>query len=193
MISRVLSAAAVTLIALAVTSPPVGAQTSRAEIRTWGGQVYQVSDPSLELNYTIQVPPPQGGKGPSEGAATTGAKTPMLFGTAEAIGDFLDKQPEPIQAHRQRETITLQKDGAEIRLALNSVNSLFFSRQPVPTSLPPYAVSQQYRYSATAVLDDGSRIEGTYINLGTTFLRGRTPQGRVDIPWDQIEVVRFAR
>jgi hypothetical protein len=192
MISRILTAAAVGLTALAVTSLPVAAQSPRAEIRTWGGQVYEVSDPSLELNYTIQVPPPQGGRGPSEGAATTGAKTPMLFGTAEAIGDFLDKQPEPIQAHRLRETITLQKGGAEIRLALNSVNALFFSRQPVPTSLPPY-VAQQYRYSATAVLDDGSRIEGTYVNLGTTFLRGRTPQGRVDIPWDQIEVVRFAR
>ena len=191
MISRILTAAAVGLTALAVTSLPVAGQSSRAEIRTWGGQVYEVSDPSLELNYTIQVPA-QGGNGPSEGAAKTGAKTPMLFGTAEAIGDFLDKQPEPIQAHRLRETITLQKGGAEIRLALSSVNALFFSRQPVPTSLPAY-VAPQYRYSATAVLDDGSRIEGTYVNLGTTFLRGRTPQGRVDIPWDQIEVVRFAR
>jgi hypothetical protein len=188
---KILSAAAVAVTALAVTSLPVAAQGSRAEIRTWGGQVYEVSDPSLELNYTIQVPA-KAANGPAEGAATTGAKTPMLFGTAEAIGQFLDKQPEPIQAHRLRETITLQKDGAEIRLALSSVNALLFSRQPVRTSLPQY-LGSQYRYAATAVLEDGSRIEGTYVNLGTTFLRGRTPHGRVDVPWDQIEAVRFTR
>jgi hypothetical protein len=43
------------------------------------------------------------------------------------------------------------------------------------------------------VLLDGSRIEGDYVNLGTTFLRGRTPYERVDIPWQDIETVRFSR
>ena len=43
------------------------------------------------------------------------------------------------------------------------------------------------------MLEDGSRVEGDYVNLGTTFLRGRAGQGRVDIPWDQIEIVRFKR
>jgi hypothetical protein len=59
--------------------------------------------------------------------------------------------------------------------------------------LPSYVAAGHYRYSATALLDDGSRIEADYVSLGTTFLRGRTAQGRMDIPWEQIEVVRFTR
>jgi hypothetical protein len=33
------------------------------------------------------------------------------------------------------------------------------------------------------------RIDGDYVNLGTTMLRGRTPAGRVDIPWEHIEQI----
>jgi peptidoglycan-associated lipoprotein len=48
-----------------------------------------------------------------------------------------------------------------------------------------------FRYFATAELVDGSRVEGDYVSLGTTVLRGMTPQGRVDIPWQDIENVSF--
>jgi hypothetical protein len=154
--------------------------------------VYQLTDSSLEVLYTIMVPKNGGGE-PAEAAPTTGARAPMLFGSAGAIGQFLDKQPEPLQGHRQSESITLRKDGAEIRLALASLGALFFVRQPVRSTLPPYAAREHYRYSATAVLTDGSRIEGDYVSLGTAFIRGRTPHGQVDIPWNQIEVVRFTR
>jgi len=47
--------------------------------------------------------------------------------------------------------------------------------------------------AATAVLSDGSKIEGDYVNLGTALLRGATPQGTIDIPWDEIESIRFRR
>jgi hypothetical protein len=43
------------------------------------------------------------------------------------------------------------------------------------------------------MLLDGTRLEGEYVNLGTTYLRGRTPHSRVDIPWEQIETLRFTR
>lgn len=178
---------------IAVTAAPVVAQTPRAQVRTWAGEAYELADPSLEVLYTIQVKRKDEGPEPAESAQSTGAKTPMLFGTASAIGAFLDKQPEPLHGHRLRDTVTLLKDGTEIRLELASITALVFARQPVRTELPPYIAAQQYRYAATAVLNDGSRIEGTYVNLGTTFLRGRTMHGRVDIPWDQIEVVRFTR
>ena len=49
------------------------------------------------------------------------------------------------------------------------------------------------RYAASVVLTDGSRVDGDYVNLGTVVLRGQTPEGRVDIPWQDIEVVRFSR
>ena len=40
---------------------------------------------------------------------------------------------------------------------------------------------------------DGSRIESEYVNLGALRLRGTTPQGRVDLPWQELESVRFER
>jgi len=42
-------------------------------------------------------------------------------------------------------------------------------------------------------LADGRRIAADYVNLGTAILRGATPDGRLDIPWQDIEVLRFAR
>ena len=180
------------LALLAAAAVPAGAQTS-AEVRTWAGHTYQLTEPSLEVLYTIMVPKKEEGSGPSEGAPSTGARAPMLFGSASAIGQFLDKQPEPLHGHRQSETITLRQARSEVRLALASVDALVFARQAARSTLPPYVVPDHYRYSVIAVLDDGSRVEGDYVNLGTTFLRGRTAQGRVDIPWEQIEIVRFKR
>jgi hypothetical protein len=180
------------LALLAAAAVPAGAQTS-AEVRTWAGHTYQLTEPSLEVLYTIVVPKKEEGSGPSEGAPSTGARAPMLFGSASAIGQFLDKQPEPLHGHRQSETITLRQARSEVRLTLASVDALVFARQAARSTLPPYVVPDHYRYSVIAVLDDGSRVEGDYVNLGTTFLRGRTAQGRVDIPWEQIEIVRFKR
>jgi hypothetical protein len=183
---------AVSLAVCAAGAAPAGGQTMNAEVRTWTGQVYQLADPSLEVLYTIMVKQANGQE-PSESAATTGAKAPMLFGSAGAISQFLDKQPDPLLGNRQSETITLRKDGTEIRLPLASIGALFFARQPARSTLPPYIASGHYRYSATAVLNDGSRIEADYVSLGSTFLRGRTAHGRVEIPWEHIEVVRFTR
>jgi hypothetical protein len=184
---------AVALTVLVAGNAPAGGQTLNAEVRTWTGQVYQLADPSLEVLYTIMLPKKDEGAAPSETGSAPSAKTPMLFGSAGAISQFLDKQPEPLLGHRQSETVTLRKDGAEIRLPLASVGALVFKRQPARSTLPPYVAPEHYRYSATAVLDDGSRIEADYVSLGTTFLRGHTAHGRVDIPWQQIETVRFTR
>lgn len=192
MMRKVLISAAAAATALVGAATPLSAQTVAAEVRTWSGQVYQLADPSLEVRYTIMIPKKEDA-GPADTAPTTGGKTPMLFGSAAAIGQFLDKQPEPIQGHRQSETITLRQDHTEIRLPLASVAALFFTRQRAASTLPAYAASEHYRYGATAVLTDGSRIEGDYVSLGTTALRGRTAYGRVDIPWEQIEIVRFKR
>lgn len=183
---------AVSLAVCAAGAAPAGGQTLNAEVRTWAGQVYQLADPSLEVLYTIMVKKADGAE-PSETAPTSGPKTPVLFGSASAIGQFLDKQPDPLQGNRQSETITLRKDGAEVRLPLASIGALSFARHPARSTLPPYVAPEHYRYSATAVLNDGSRIEADYVSLGTTFLRGRTAHGRVDIPWEHIEVVRFTR
>jgi hypothetical protein len=181
------------LVMLIAGATPARAQTTSAEVRTWAGQTYQLSEPSLEVLYTIMVPKKDEGGGASDTAVTTGARAPMLFGNAASVSQFLEKQPEPLQGNRQSESITLRQDRSEVRLPLASIGALFFSRQPARSGLPPYVAPEQYRYSVIAVLDDGSRVEGDYVNLGTAFLRGRTASGRVDIPWDQIEIVRFKR
>jgi hypothetical protein len=181
------------LVMLVAGAAPAVAQTTSAEVRTWTGQTYQLAEPSLEVLYTIMVPKKDDAGAPSDTAQTTGARAPMLFGSAANISQFLDKQPDPLQGLRQSESITLRQNRSEVRLALANIGALFFSRQPARSTLPPYVAPEHYRHSVIVVLDDGSRVEGDYVNLGTTFLRGRTATGRVDIPWDQIEIVRFKR
>ena len=184
--------AAIGLVVLAATAGSAPAQSPTAEIRTFAGETYRLTDASLEVLYTIMIPK-KDDAGPSETAPTTGARTPMLFGSAAAIGRFLDKGPEPLQGRRQSETLTLERDGVETRVLLAEVSTLTFMRQRIRSGLPPHVAPEHYRYAATAVMLDGSRIEGDYVNLGTTFVRGRTAHGRIDIPWDQIETVRFTR
>lgn len=186
---------AATLAGLVLGLGQANAQGITAEVRTWAGQTYRISEPSLEVLYTILVKKEGAAAQGSETAPapSTGSRAPQLFGTASQLNTFLDKQPDPLQGNRQSESITLRKDGGEVRVPLADMTSLTFTRQPVKSTLPPYAATEHFRHSAIAVLKDGSRLEGDYVNLGTTFLRGRTPQGKVDIPWDQIESIRFTR
>lgn len=175
----------------ATAAPAVG-QSITAEVRTFTGQTYRVTEVSLEVRYTI-VPPTKNDVGPAETAPTTGPRTPMLFGSAAQIGQFLDKGPDPLQGQRQSETVTLRKNGVEVQVPLGALDSLTFTRTRIVSTLPSYVAAEHYRHAATAVLQDGTRIDADYVNLGTTFLRGRTPQVRVDIPWQDIETLRFTR
>ena len=194
MMARTLIVAAAAASAMLLGgATPASSQTPGAEVRTWSGEVYQLAEPSLEVLYTIVVPGKGEGPQPPEAGASTGAAAPMLFGSAGSISRFLEDQPEPLQGRRQSETITLHKGDARIRLDVASIATLAFVRHPARSTLPPYVASEHYRYSATATLNDGSRIQADYVSLGTTFLRGRTAHGRVDVPWQHIETVRFTR
>lgn len=182
---------AVGLVLLTATASPAWAQAVTADVRTFSGQTYRLTDASFEVLYSIV--PPRRDEGPSDTAATTGARAPMLFGSASAIGNFIDKQPEPLLGHRQSETLTMRSHGVETKIPLAQLTTLTFTRLRMLSALPPHVAPEHYRHAATAVLSDGTRLEGDYVNLGTAFLRGQTPYGRVDIPWDQIETVRFTR
>jgi hypothetical protein len=183
---------------LALWVTPSAAQDVSAEVRTWSGESWRLAQPSFEIFYTIPVPA-QGGGGGSYGApAPVGIKGPSslsMSGPLSALeGYFGDAGPEPRQGHRQAEYITIRRGTVERQLPLASLASLTFTRQSVSGStLPPYYVGRHFRYAATAVLTDGSRVEGDYINLGTLVLRGQTGQGRLDISWEDIESVRFHR
>jgi hypothetical protein len=196
-----------TLAVAAAAASPAAAQDVTAEVRTWSGQSLQLSEPSLEVFYTIvpreegpggqQLP---GAAGGAPGAMGSGTSTGSLVGT-EISGSvrnlsrlFRDKGPEPLQGNRQAVTVSLTQAGVERRIPLEAIKDLAFRRTQVSDStLPPYVAPTHFRYAASALLTDGSRVEGDYVNLGTAILRGLTSQGRVEIPWQDIEVVRFSR
>jgi hypothetical protein len=102
--------------------------------------------------------------------------------------------PETIQGHRQGQEITAYRAGVATQVPLGNISSIIFKRQPVrDSSLPPYVATTHIRHGADIALVDGGRIDADYVNLGTAILRGTTPDGRMDIPWQDIEVLRFAR
>ncbi len=183
----------ISLVAMAgLTSaafPAAAQDITTAAVRTWAGESWRLTRPSLEIFYTIM---------PKEEAAAAAPASPELSGavavtgTLEQLSSVFEKRPEPMRGHRQTEVVTLSRMGVETQIPLDKIESLQFFRQPLHRSpLPPYVAATHFRYSATAVLEDGSRVEGDYVNLGTMVLRGMTPQGRVDIPWQEIENVRF--
>jgi hypothetical protein len=179
-------------LAGAVTAAaPLAAQEMVAEVRTWSGETLRLSQPSLEVFYTIVTKREEGPPAPD--TAQPQAAPAMLFGTSTALSGMLDKKPEPLSGQRQAETVTLQKGAVERRIPLLNLASLAFARQPIASELPPYYFATHFRYAATAVLADGTTVEADYVNLGTTILRGVTSDGRVEIPWHEIETLRFVR
>jgi hypothetical protein len=189
---------------LAAAAGPAAAQDVTATVRTWDGQSWQVAQPSLEVFYTIvartQTQDSGGGTGVGQlgGMSTLGlgvlgrqAVDPSLFTLNRLFGS---QAPDTIQGHRQAQEITLYRSGAATQIAVASIATLAFARQPVKdSSLPPYVADTHVRSTATVLLTDGTRVEADYVNLGGMLLRGTIPGGRVDIPWQDIQSIEFRR
>lgn len=178
------------LAGLTGTATIATAQDVIAEVRTWTGESWRLSQPSLEIFYTIMP------KVPEEEAAPAAKGGPIaqvqMAGPYASVKAAFEKKPEPQQGHWQTDAVTLSRHGVETQIPLSNIRTLQFVRQPAQQGLlPPYVAPPHFRYSAVAELVDGSRVEGDYVNLGTVVLRGLTPQGRVDIPWYEVENVRF--
>ena len=201
--------AALALAGLTATVTPALAQDLTADVRTWGGQSLKLDQASFEVFYTIFPPQNEdsgggGGKaGGMEGLSASSARVnsgsdrlqaAQVFGSLRSIGALLDRGPEPMQGNKRRDYVTLSSGGVERQIPVTSIASVAFQRRQVENStLPPYVARQHYRYGATVMLLDGSRVDGDYVNLGTALLRGTIPEGRVEIPWQDIETIRFAR
>jgi hypothetical protein len=184
-------------------TPAVDAQEAVAQVQTWDGQSWTLREPTLEVFYTLVGPKPD----ESVGGPTAGGTQINLIGRslaprfsgamgsiqAEARG--LDSgSPDATQGRRQRQALTVVRRGSEIQVPLASVAQIRFSREPITESpLPPYVADDHFRYAAVIVLLDGSTVEADSVNLGTTILRGTSPQGRVDIPWREVEQLRLVR
>jgi len=190
---------------VATLTLPAPAQDVTAEVKTWSGQSWRLSQASLEVFYTIVSTQDQG----AQGGGSTGMDKVTSFHSMtvsdlgrEAVDPSLmtlnrffgKAAPDTIQGHRQGQEITAYRGGVATQIPLGNISSITFKRQPVrDSSLPPYVAATHIRYAADIALADGTRIDADYVNLGTAILRGTTPDGRLDIPWQDIEVLRFAR
>lgn len=176
------------LVILAGGAVPAAAQDMIAEVRTWEGDSWRLTQPSLEVFYTI-MPPEKEREAPTTMPSISPTPSDQQAGLSQlqVLGPVGAKQ-----GHRQADVVRLSRGGVETQIPFASIRSLqFFRQHPEKDPLPPYVAVSNFRYSAAAVLEDGSHIEGDYINLGTAVLRGMTPHGRVDIPWQEIDNVRF--
>lgn len=170
------------------------AQDSTAEVKTWAGQSLRLTEPSFQIVYTVLVEKDQAGVAPAGEGVASGGGPLELRGSVKALSSFLERGLQSRWGRRGADTLTIRKDGVETRVAFESIESVQFSRQPVTSNvLPPYYTSGHYRHAANVVLKNGARLEADYVNLGTAVLTGTAPQGRVEIPWAEIEMVRFAR
>jgi hypothetical protein len=205
----------VAVVLVALSGSPAVAQQVTAEVRTWTGQSLTLTDATFEVFYTIMpsvtaalggpggyplvpgAPTPPGASGElAQPPATIGVGTVgFQSGTAmqAASGTLLPQGPASKQGRRQQEIVTLFRQGVETQVPMANIASLAFTRSDVKSPLPPYASGAHFRHGVTATLNDGSKIEADYVNLGTALLRGTAPQGRIDIPWDAIESVAFRR
>jgi len=179
------------LAGLTGTATIATAQDVIAEVRTWTGESWRLSQPSLEIFYTIMPKMPEEEAAPAAKEGPT-AQAVQMAGPVASLKAAFEKKPEPQQGHDRTDVVTLSRHGVETQISLSNIRTLQFVRQPAQQGLlPPYVAPTHFRYSAVAELVDGSRVEGDYVNLGTVVLRGLTPKGRVDIPWTEIENVRF--
>ena len=171
-------------------------QGTTATVRTHQGTSYQVSDPSLEVFYTIGEPKEkkeEGEKFQPTINVTTRMTAPGGAGDQPtAGGPGAEKEEKLLRGHSRATEIAVSKDGAETRIGWDRIRAIYFTRKPVPASgLPPYIT--HYRYAVSLTLMGGETVEGDYVNLGTTVLRGTTPNGRVDIPWEEIAYLIIER
>ena len=188
---------------LLATAGVAWAQDEAVDVRTWNGQALRLTAPSLEVFYTI-VPTPKEGVVAAPtlsssqtqvgGSSTTTAGLQPQPGAVRPVEGYQTPQGvDSKQGRRQQTSLTLAKEGVSMTVPLATVKAMTFAREPVKSTLPPYLQRDHYRYSATVDLADGSQVAGASVNLGTAVLRGTTPQGTVDIPWQDIQTLRFQR
>jgi hypothetical protein len=189
---------------LAGSPASAAAQDVTAQVRTWSGQSWQLTQPSFEVFYTIvsKSQESQGGGGTNVGQlggmSNLGlgvlgrqAVDPSLFTLNRLFGS---QAPDTIQGHRQAQQITVYRGDVATLIPVANIATLTLTRQPLQdSSLPPYVANTHVRSSATVLLTDGTRVEADYVNLGAMLLRGTTPGGRVDIPCQDIQTLEFQR
>jgi hypothetical protein len=175
---------------------PAAAQEVNAQVRTWTGQTWRLSEPWIEVYYTVMPKPKEEAPGAAAmaGLPGTGETRPEIRGSFQSIRQLFDNGSEAQRAQRDLDVLTLSSAGVDVRVPVGKLVSLTISRGLVAESpLPPYVAATHYRYSAVAELSDGSRVEAEHFNFGTAVVRGITAAGQVEIPFAEIQSLQFDR
>ena len=209
------------VLVLGLSTADAFAQDADAEVRTWSGRVLRLSQVAFEIRYTIVLARGAGGAlggggggalagGAIGGSGVTGSMGGGVYGgplvgttmgtSGGGVGSlagfqqFTSQSPDAIQGRRIIDYLNVYQDGVTHRLAVNRIASIAFRRQPVRnSSLPPFVAPEHIYSAATVTFTDGGTLDGDNVNPGTLLLRGTTPDGRVEIPWQEIETIRFTR
>jgi len=201
-------------MAVVVTWCPAAAEIGSVDVRTHGGLTLRINDAFLTAAYTImprplysqtgsqlgaapgqEAPPPPKPPGPN-GAA--GAAFGILFTTPGLGGSRngqlrQDDMPDPMLAERVIEALTIARGDVEMRIPVEQLATLTIIRIPIASPLPSYVAGSHVRRAASAVLRDGSRIDGDYLSTGTIVVRGITATGSVQIPLEDVASLEFVR
>ena len=180
--------------ALAVVMLLVGSavgQEPSATIRTYQGVSYKVADASLEVFYTIGEP--------SEKPAESGTQFGSMINISTNATASAGGEPSApagngarlLRGHSRASDFAVWRQGVETRIALDQVRAIRFVRTPLAAALPPYI--PHYRYSASVSMVTGQQVEADYVNFGAMIVRGVGQNGRVDVPWEEVESIAFER
>jgi hypothetical protein len=183
-------AAVAVAVVLAFGAGSALGQESSATIRTYQGVSYKVVDPSLEVFYTIGEPKEKNEESTVQSSISISTSaTAATGGEQPAAGE---KEEKLMRGHARATSIVVSRQGVETRIAWDQIQDMRLSRKPVTVAgLPPYI--PHYRYAASVKLMSGQQVEADYVNFGTTIVRGTAPNGRVDIPWEEVESIIFER
>lgn len=189
---HMVTAVAALVVVMLFVGSAVG-QESSATIRTYQGLSYKVTDPSLEVFFTIGEPKEkkEEAKLPTSISISTSASATGGGGEQPVAGE---QEARVLRGHSRASEITVSRQGVETRIALDQIRSLQFARKPVTASglqPPPYV--PYYRYSVSVSLVSGEKLEADYVNLGGVIVRGTAPSGRVGMPWEEVESIVFER
>ena len=196
----------VTAFVVAITIAPAIAQESVAEIQTWRGDSFRISQPALDSLYSIIPRALIGANGaPVAGAAGAAAETGVsappagsgpqasIIGSARSLAGLFGQGPPPIQGRASHHALTFVRSGVETRVPFDRISGLTVERKDLASTLPPYVSATHAQYAATAVLVDGSTIQADYVNFGTIILRGTGPQGSIELPLEDVRTLKITR
>lgn len=186
--------------ALLLTGSPLAvAQEIVAEIETWRGATLSIGQPSLEVLYTT-VPAPitnvagvqlAGAGAGSGGGQAAGA---MTSGTTRTVRETeIGAGPQPIQGRRSQAFVTFVSKGVEMRVPFERIAAMLIERRVVQSNMLPHYAEPVTQFVATATLTDGSTIDGASVNFGSALLRGVVPQGTIELPLEDVKILKVRR